>query len=201
MTFFLLFIGLSIYYLFIYYYSIKPRQKELEKSNQKLKVLYELSVTFHESITFENSLEKILNELLVLVNAEVASLFLLDKKDGHFNCAVAVGPTAEEVQKIKIPYGAGIVSKVEKERAPIVCNDIELMPEHFKNVDEKLKFKTKSMICFPLFIKDDFIGAIQVINKKSGNQFEKPDAEILATISNITALAIHNVNLIKSSIK
>ena len=198
MTFFFLFLGLSGYYLLIYYYSIKPRQRELEKSNQKLKILYELSLSFHESITLENSLEKILNELLVLVNAEVASLFLLDKNNGHFNCAVAVGPTANEVLKLKIPYGAGIVSKVEKEKMPILCNDVTLLPEHFKNVDEKLNFKTKSMICFPLFIKDNFIGAIQIINKKSGNLFETSDVEIIATISNITALAIYNVNLIKN---
>ncbi|MEZ7890981.1 MAG: GAF domain-containing protein [Candidatus Wallbacteria bacterium] len=198
MAFFIIFLGLSAYYILIYYYSIKPRQKELEKSNKKLKLLYELSVNFHESVALENSLEKILSEILGLVNAEVASLFLLDRKNGHFSCAVAVGPTADEVLKLKIPYGAGIVSKVEKEKAPILCNDVETMPEHFKNIDEKLKFKTKSMICVPLFIKDDFMGAIQIINKKSGNSFENSDIEILSTISNIAALAIHNVNIIKN---
>jgi len=194
---FIIFISLVIYYLLIYYYMIKPKQAALEESNKKLNLLYELSVGFHESISFEDSFQRILTRFLGIVNAEVASLFILDEKKEFFYCPVAVGPTSEEMEKIKIAYGQGIVSTVEKDKKPVLLNDVSSEKKHFKGIDEKINFQTRSMICVPLFVSDKFKGAIQVINKKDGSEFTEADANLLNTIANLTAIAIDNANLIR----
>ena len=190
MVYMVILIGIIIYYLLIYYLMIKPNQKALENSNKKLKLLYELSMKFHETITLENSLEKILNQVIEIVNADVASLFLLDEKKETFYCPVAVGPTAAEVVKISVPYGEGVVSKVEASKTPLLINDISKEKIHFKEVDDKLNYSTKTMICVPLFVKDKFLGAFQVINKKDGKMFTSDDCELLGAIASLTSLAI-----------
>jgi len=194
---FIILVSLVIYYLLIYHYMIKPKQAALEESNKKLNLLYELSIGFHESISFEDSFQRILNRFVGIVNAEVASLFILDDKKEFFYCPVAVGTTSEEMEKIKIAYGQGIVSAVEKEKKPVLLNDVSNEKKHFKGIDEKINFQTRSMICVPLFVSDGFKGAIQVINKKDGSLFTEADANLLNTIANLTAIAINNANLIK----
>ncbi|HNY12859.1 MAG TPA: GAF domain-containing protein [Candidatus Wallbacteria bacterium] len=190
-------VALVIYYLLIYHYMIKPKQAALEESNKKLNLLYELSIGFHESLTFEDSFQRILNRFIGIVNAEVASLFILDDKREFFYCPVAVGPTSDEIEKIKVAYGQGIVSAVEKDKKPLLLNNVSNEKNHFKGIDEKINFQTKSMICVPLFVSDKFKGAIQVINKKDGSAFTEADANLLDTIANLTAIAINNANLIK----
>lgn len=198
MVYMVILVAIIIYYLLIYYFMIKPRQKALENTNKKLKLLYELSMKFHETITLEDSLEQILKQLIEIVNAEVASLFLLDEKKESFHCPVAVGPTAAEVVKVKVPYGEGVVSKVEALRSPLLINDISQEKLHFKEVDEKLNYKTRTMICVPLFVKDRFLGAFQVINKKDGRQFAQEDSELLGAIASLTSLAINSACRFKS---
>ncbi len=198
MVYIIVLIGIIIYYLLVYYYLIKPGQKALEASNRKLKLLYELSVRFHESVTFEDSFERILNQVIEVVGADVASLFLLDEKKEFFYCPVAVGPTASEIIKIKVPYGEGLVSKVEAGKVPVLINDVGGEKDHFKEVDEKLNYQTRSMICVPLFVKDKFIGAFQVINKKNGALFNNEDIELLGTIAGITSLAVNSACCFKN---
>ncbi len=198
MVYIVILIGIIVYYLLIYYLMIKPGQKALEASNKKLKLLYDLSMKFHESVTLENSLEQILKQVIDIVGAEVASLFLLDDKKEFFTCPVAVGPTAAEIVKMKVPYGEGLVSKVETLKAPILTNDITQEKTHFKEVDEKLNYKTRTMICVPLFVKDRFLGAFQVINKKNGGQFNAEDTELLGAIAGLTSLAVNSACCFKN---
>lgn len=198
MIFLMLLTIMMLYYVFLYYAMIKPRQVALEESNRKLGLLYELSVGFHESISLENSLEKILDRLISIVNADAASLFMLDERRERFNCPVAVGPTADEIVKISIPYGEGIVSNVEKTKKSALINDMSSEKSHFKGVDEKLKYETRSMICVPLFASGSYIGAIQVVNKKGGDRFDESDLTLLDTIANLTAVAINNASAMKA---
>ncbi|HOD40722.1 MAG TPA: GAF domain-containing protein [Candidatus Wallbacteria bacterium] len=183
-------VGIIIYYLLIYYFMIKPNQKALEKTNKKLKLLYDLSMKFHETITLEDSLEQILKQLIDIVNADAASLFLLDEKREFFYCPVAVGPTAREIVKVKVPYGEGLVSKVEQLKNPLLINDMSLEKNHFKEVDEALNYKTTTMICVPLFVKEKFLGAFQLINKKDGRSFSMEDSDLLGAIASLTSLAV-----------
>lgn len=197
MLYFFLLIAIILYYLVIYFFIVKPRQKELEASNRRFKLIYDLSVRFHENVSLKNSLEKILEDVIETVEADAASLFILDEKKEFFYCSVAVGPTAAEMMKIKVPYGQGIVSEVEKLKSPKLANDVGNEKSHWRDVDEKLKYQTRSLICVPLFVNDDFIGSIEVINKKAGDLFDRSDVDLLDAIANVTAIAINNACLIK----
>ena len=199
MAYIAILMGIIVYYLLIYYFMIKPGQKALEASNKKLKLLYDLSMKFHESVTLEDSFELILKQVVDIVGADVASLFLLDDKKEFFNCPVAVGPTAGEIIKIKVPYGEGLVSKVETLKAPVLINDMTQEKNHFKQVDEKLNYNTRTMICVPLFVKDRFLGAFQVINKKDGAQFNQEDTELLGAIAGLASLAVNSACCFKSA--
>lgn len=62
-------------------------------------------------------------------------------------------------------------------------------------MDEKTGFRTKSLICVPLFVEDKLIGTLEVINKTDHRVFESSDLEFLVSLSEVAATAIQNANI------
>jgi signal transduction histidine kinase len=53
------------------------------------------------------------------------------------------------------------------------------------------------MICVPLIVRNKPIGAIQVINKRSGKAFNRADLELLMSMAQLIAIAMENADLYK----
>jgi sigma-B regulation protein RsbU (phosphoserine phosphatase) len=63
-------------------------------------------------------------------------------------------------------------------------------------VDEQTGFRTRSILCAPMSVKDDRIGAIELVNKRRGNGlFDRSDLTLLQTLASSAALAILNARM------
>lgn len=102
-----------------------------------------------------------------LVNCEAGSLLLFDEELEELYFDVALGEKAEKVKMIKLKKGQGIAGWVAKHKEAVIINDVQKDPRFYKGADEKSGFKTKTMICLPVMIKDKVLGVIQAINKKT----------------------------------
>src|SRR5262249_53334414 len=65
---------------------------------------------------------------------------------------------------------------------------------HFHGVDEETKKVTESMVCVPLRAGDRTLGAMQILNKRSGD-YTKRDQVILEHLASQAAVAINNAEL------
>ena len=61
--------------------------------------------------------------------------------------------------------------------------------------DSKTGFETRSMLCVPLILRDKSIGALQVLNKRSGQPFTDADLELLTSMSRQIAVSLDNAKL------
>lgn len=61
-------------------------------------------------------------------------------------------------------------------------------------MDKRTGFKTKSLICVPLFVEERLIGTLEVINKTNDRIFNDADLEYLVSLSEVAATAIQNAN-------
>ncbi len=130
----------------------------------------------------------------ILLEAEASSLFLLEE-EGFLYCEVALGEKGEIIQEYaRLELGEGIVGVVAKEKKAIILEDAYLDPRFNRRMDEKTGFKTKSLICVPLFVEEKLIGTLEVINKTEGRVFESSDLEFLISLSEVAATAIQNAN-------
>ncbi|PJZ69322.1 serine/threonine protein phosphatase [Leptospira perolatii] len=128
-----------------------------------------------------------------LLEAEASSLFLLDEKDGFLYCEVALGEKGEIIQKYaRLEIGQGIAGAVAKEKKPILLEDAYTDPRFNPALDQKTGFRTKSLACVPLFIQDEVIGTLEILNKTGGRKFDHLDIEVLTSLSEIAAIAIKN---------
>jgi HD-GYP domain-containing protein (c-di-GMP phosphodiesterase class II) len=63
-------------------------------------------------------------------------------------------------------------------------------------VDEKTGFVTRSLMTVPLVLEDKSIGAIQAVNKRDGQLFNKEDLDLFRSIADNAALAVNNAQLV-----
>lgn len=129
-----------------------------------------------------------------LLEAEASSLFLLEN-DEFLYCEVALGEKGEIIQEYaRLELGEGIVGMVAKDKKPIAIEDAYKDPRFNPSMDKRTGFKTKSLICVPLFVEDTLIGTLEVINKTNDRIFNDSDLEYLVSLSEVAATAIQNAN-------
>ncbi|WCL50058.1 GAF domain-containing SpoIIE family protein phosphatase [Leptospira sp. GIMC2001] len=128
-----------------------------------------------------------------LLEAEASSLFLLEKEDNFLYCEIALGDKGETFQQYaRLEMGRGIAGWVAQEKKSIILEDAYQDDRFDKTWDEKTGFQTKSLICVPLFVKDQLLGTLEVMNKSGDRIFDKFDLELLQTLAENAAVAITN---------
>ncbi|RLD15974.1 MAG: hypothetical protein DRI36_06360 [Caldiserica bacterium] len=159
---------------------------------KKLEILLE----FGKKIQAERNIEKLIKllteEATELLEAERATVFVLDKEKKKLWSLVGLGL---DKQKIEIPMNEGIAGYVattgESLNVPNAYKD-----ERFnKEIDKKTGFRTKTILAVPIRnLKGEIMGVFQVLNKKD-TTFNEEDEEILNMLASQAGVAIENSKL------
>ena len=72
-------------------------------------------------------------------------------------CQACVGAT--EITGLRLPSDQGIVGRSVQEDAPEIIRDAQNDPGFYKGVDEQTDFTTLSILCAPMSVKGERIGA------------------------------------------
>ncbi len=155
-----------------------------------LDVLVELGQEFAQSIDIEATLRRAVERISGYMNAEAASVFMVDGKTGELECRACAGPV--DVSGLRIKMGQGIVGRAAKENLCQLVRDVSTDPDFAGNVDARTGFQTRSILCTPLRTAGGVIGVLQVLNKLDGGLFGDLDQETLRVLASPTALAINN---------
>lgn len=176
---------------------IKNAQLILENKQKihRLEHLAEMTGYANSTLRLDEILERILEISTDLLDAEAASVLLLNAQGTELYFAAATGAKKEEIKNIKVPIGSGIAGWVAREGRPALVTDAQNDPRLFKKADKETAFKTKSIVAVPINTKARLIGVLQVLNKKKDLPFNEEDAGILQAVSNQAATAIENARL------
>lgn len=154
---------------------------------------------------------KIMNFAQRLVDADRASLFLVDSKNKElyatiFDVGVENENTAsntednEELVKvqtskeIRFPLGTGIAGQVARTGEILNIKDAYADSRFNRTVDQLTGYRTKTILCMPIFIRGSIIGVVQMVNKHSG-YFTKEDEEAFEMFAVYCGLALHHAKL------
>ena len=147
----------------------------------------------------DDLLELILSKLTELVEADRATLYLLDEVKKELVSRLVVG---DKVRSIRMKLGHGIPGIVAQTGKSIRIRDAYSDPQFERDWDVLTGYRTKSMLVAPL--KNHLgrtIGVIQVLNKQGGHEFTSEDESILSALSTQAAVAIDNSRLFLSLIQ
>lgn len=157
-----------------------------------LRFLAELSQALAESLDLRATLEMAVTRIADFMQAEAASLFLLDHA-GLIECRICVGPV--DITGLRLGVGQGVVGRCVAENATQIVRDARDDSRVNVRVDAETGFVTRSILCAPLSNARGPIGALEVINRRDGSLFDEDDAEILRLVAAPAALAIGNAQL------
>ncbi|KPA17424.1 GAF domain protein [Candidatus Magnetomorum sp. HK-1] len=176
--------------------------QQLRQKLQRLELAMEISRQFSATLDVDKLMQTILDKVAHVTNAEAGSFWIKDKQTNMAICHVAVGPVKHKVLGLKLKSGTGIVGWVIENKQKTVVFDTSLDERFFNKVDEKVNFITKSILCVPLLVNNECVGAISLINKKTPvGQFNQQDVDTLELLAMSGAIAIKNAQLFQSERK
>jgi signal transduction histidine kinase len=130
-----------------------------------------------------------------MLGCEAGSLFLTDEETGEYVFRVAAGPVGQNLIGMRIAPGKGFVGEAIESGQVIIVNDVQNDPRWFRGSDQSTGFVTRALMVVPLRRGERTIGALEVINKRSGAPFDDEDRSLLAAFSGQAAVAIENARL------
>jgi sigma-B regulation protein RsbU (phosphoserine phosphatase) len=160
---------------------------------EDLDIIAEMTADFARSRDIEETLRLGLERIASSVGAEAASLFLMDSDSGDLVCRACWGPA--DVTGLHLPPGQGIVWRAVTENAPQLVRDTRRDPDFTNRVDQETGFVTRSILCAPLSVRDERLGAIELFNKRDGGSFAAGDRRLVQALAASAALALINARL------
>ena len=168
------------------------------ESSERRNAVIELSTIVEATKRLNSTLDlaELLNIILQLTTrqtgAERGTVFLIDRERNEIWSLVGMGLDQHE---IRLPISRGIAGCVAATGDTINLADAYADPRFESEVDLRLGFRTKSLLCLPIRNKDgETIGVLQLLNKKAG-PFTRADEGMLRAISDHVALALENAQL------
>jgi serine/threonine-protein kinase len=136
-----------------------------------------------------------LNQLLYLLgetasrlaNAELATIYLVDRARGEVRSKVKLG---SDIGEICIPLGVGIAGTVAATGQMINLTDPYGDPRFNPDIDRRTGFKTRNLLTLPMIARSgEVIGVFQIVNKRRGT-FGADDEEVLSSLAATAAVVI-----------
>lgn len=137
-------------------------------------------------------LKVIAEETKATIQADRCTVFLYDKDKNEIWSKVALGLDSQE---IRFPASKGLAGHVVNTGETINIKDAYSDGRFNKEIDMQTGYKTKTILCMPIKnLKQEIIGAFQVLNKLNG-EFTEEDEDLLITIGSNAGIAIENAQL------
>lgn len=166
-----------------------------KKATESFEV-FSLMLSLFKDITAFGSQEHFLNNMLEeitrILNAQRASIFLINPKTNELEAVAALGIDKD---LLKFDYRKGIAGSVFT--TGVFLNiDCETDKVRFsEEIDAKTGFDTKSILCCPLTNREDkVIGVIEILNKRSETRFTADDEKTMKVLSLVFSSVFHNYN-------
>lgn len=164
----------------------------LQESVRALSELYLIAQEVDSDTNVVRLLTGILDSALEVLKASDGSLLLIDEETGELVFTVVRGEKAEELEGYRLAKGQGIAGWVTDNRQPQIVLDVRRDPRFFSMVDEAFHFKTRSMVCVPVYLDETRVmGVIEVLNKVSDREFTQDDLNLMLVVAQLAAVAIH----------
>ena len=167
----------------------------LERMNKVLFVLYEISKQLHAIHDFNELLQKIMDLIFVVVDADYGYVILTGEKKKDDLAPVVVKYKDDNVKaKGELRASRTIINRVVKDKVAVLTSNA-MTDSRFGQAQSLMMQKIRSAMCVPLWKKDKVIGVIQLDSVRPDKQFTEDDLELLKAIGSQMAMVIEQASL------
>ena len=174
---------------------IKAEISSLERSNKVLFVLYEISRQLNSIHDFNELLNKIMDLILIVIDADYGYLILTGEEKRDELIPVVVKSKHDHEKDSKwLRASRTIINRVIHDQVALLTSNAmaDSRLDHAKSLFIQ---QIRSAMCVPLWKKDKIIGVIQLESIRLDNQFDQDDLELLKAIGSQMAMVIEQASL------
>ena len=165
-----------------------------------LELLATISQDFAGSPAMSETLANAIQQIMVYMDTEAASIFLLDAANEKLTCLACAGPVS--IEGLTIDRNQGIVGRALASNAVQMVHDASVDGDFSCEVDDSTGFTTRSILFAPLMAKGRMLGALEVINKCKGDGlFDLADKQFLQVLAGMVSLAVRNAQMTQSLVE
>ncbi|MBI4586234.1 MAG: sigma 54-interacting transcriptional regulator [Planctomycetes bacterium] len=168
---------------------------KVKSLNRRLLKLQEINQAINSEHDLKLLLEKVMDAVLDLVDAERGFLILATvEKTGQERVTVARNIDKQTVEKPEDKISHSISSEVIRTGKPVLTTNA-VVDDRFLTSKSVQDLRLISVLCVPLRSHDQVLGMIYLDNRQRRNAFRESDLQLLETFCDQATIAINNARL------
>ncbi len=171
------------------------KQKEEERHN--LMALADIGQVVNSSLELSDVLRIVMDTIVRLTGAERGFLMLRDAPQGELTMRIARNWEQESINASEFAISRTVINRVVNDGQPVLTTNAQEDPR-FGGQESIIAYSLRSILCVPMKVKDDVIGAIYADNRIRAGIFTEAERSLLTAFANQAAVAIENARLFES---
>lgn len=167
--------------------------EEREFDIQSFQKLYEITQNINSILDPEILFDRIMDAAVENTQSDRGLILIKSDSSGQFDIKVARNIDQETLSDMT-HISQSIVQEVYQTGQSIVTADANL-DDRFKSRKSIVAYNIRSIMCVPLRIKNDIIGAVYVDKRFDTHYFSPRNLKFLESFANIAGIAIENARL------
>jgi len=161
-------------------------------NHRKMASMLDIATSISDTLELGTLIRRIVTKTMEVLACDRSSFFVVDLEHSELWSMEAHGSGLKE---IRFPVGAGLAGHAAATGDIVNIADAYLDDRFNPEFDRRTGYRTRSVLCVPVFNRDGRItGVTQAINKLEG-RFDDEDVELLRAISSQIGVALENAKL------
>jgi PAS domain S-box-containing protein len=172
-------------------------EQALHERNRQLQLLNRVGQLFNSTQCLDAILDIVLEEVRRLLDVAICSIWLVDGETANLVCQQATDPKSDVMRGWQLAAGTGLAGWVTSTGNSLIVPDAQVDDRHTRELDAVTGLVTQSVLASPLFVRDQVVGVLEVIDERS-NRFDSTHLALLEPLAASAASAIENARLIRT---
>ncbi len=164
-----------------------------ESRLRQFEELVRTSALISSSLDTNQVLEDVIDTIITLAQAERGYLMLRDTHTGDLTIRTARNWDRETLGEDTAGYSRSVIKLAIEKGEPILTNNAQA-DERFQGIKSVMANDLRSIMCIPLVIRGETLGALYVDNRMGVGNLNPATIPIMAAFANQAAIAIQNAN-------
>jgi signal transduction histidine kinase len=171
---------------------------DLERKTYEVNALFEVEQELSVHQDLDELLARILRRTMVVIGAESGTIALREPDGQHLRFRCVLGHAAARLDNMVIPVGYGVIGWVVARSHAVIVDDPQADERHAADLAARIDAQPRNLICAPFVDGEETVGAIELLDKRPGNEddgrraiFDQNDLKLLVLIAGQVAKAIN----------
>jgi len=166
----------------------------LKRERNEQETLYNIAKLLNSTLEFDKVLQLVMEQVISFVNAERGFLALVNPTTNELEFTIALDKQGRPIDRIAYKNSRSTVHRVVNTREPVLTDDAQL-DSALKAQESIMAYGIRSIMCAPLVVRDNCIGAVYVDSRINANLFGPKHRDLLLAFCHQAAIAIDNARL------